>query len=150
MYSLQSSVILHIPARIQDNPMQQSIAHITVVVNNYDDAIAFYTEKLNFDLVEDTPLSDSKRWVLIAPKGSTGTKLLLAQASNEQQRLAVGNQTGGRVGFFLQTDNFDRDFAQMKANGVNFIREPTVQEYGKVAVFEDLYTNQWDLIEYYV
>jgi len=130
--------------------MQQSIAHITVVVTNYDDAIAFYTQKLNFDLIEDTPLGDNKRWVLVAPKGSTGTKLLLAQASDEQQRLAVGNQTGGRVGFFLQTDDFDRDFANMKACGINFIREPTVQEYGKVAVFEDLYTNQWDLIEYYV
>lgn len=130
--------------------MKQTIAHIAIVVNDYDDAIAFYTEKLNFELIEDTPLSDTKRWVLIAPKGSTGTKLLLAKASNEQQQQAIGNQTGGRVGFFLQTDNFDRDFEQMKARGVKFSREPTVQEYGKVAVFEDLYTNQWDLIEYYV
>lgn len=129
--------------------MQQSIAQVTIVVSDYDEAIAFYTQKLNFELIEDTPLG-GKRWVLVAPAGSTGCKILLAQASTEQQRLAIGNQTGGRVGFFLQTDNIDRDFLQMRDNGVIFTRQPTVQEYGKVAVFEDLYTNQWDLIEYYV
>ncbi|GAB3782442.1 VOC family protein [Spirosoma horti] len=127
--------------------MKQRIPHITLVVDNYDDAIAFYTQKLNFTLVEDTPLSETKRWVRIAPPGSTDVCLLLAQASNEEQKSRVGNQTGGRVFLFLYTDDFWRDYNSMLANNVTFVRPPSEEEYGTVAVFEDLYGNLWDLIE---
>jgi catechol 2,3-dioxygenase-like lactoylglutathione lyase family enzyme len=127
--------------------MKQSIAHITLVVDDYDEAIAFYTQRLNFILVEDTVLSEMKRWVLIAPPGPDGCKLLLAKAASEEQKSRVGNQTGGRVGFFLYTDNFKRDYQSLQDNKVEIIR-PAVQEpYGTIAVFADLYGNLWDLIE---
>ncbi|MEM7762543.1 MAG: VOC family protein [Pseudomonadota bacterium] len=127
---------------------QQSIALLALVVGDYDEAIAFYTEKLDFTLLEDTyqPEQD-KRWVIVAPPGSNGTNLLLARASNDAQTAAIGNQTGGRVFLFLHTDDFWRDYEQMTARGVRFVREPAVEPYGTVAVFEDLYGNQWDLIQ---
>lgn len=127
--------------------MQQHIANIALVVKDYDEAIAFYTEKLNFRLIEDTPLTPTKRWVLIAPPGTNECRLLLAKAKNEQQLNAVGNQTGGRVFLFLFTDDFWRDYKTMTAKGIKFIREPEEQPYGIVSVFEDLYGNLWDFIE---
>jgi catechol 2,3-dioxygenase-like lactoylglutathione lyase family enzyme len=127
--------------------MKQHIAHIALVVKDYDEAIAFYTQKLHFSLLEDTKLSETKRWVMVAPPGATECCLLLAQAANEKQVASVGNQTGGRVFLFLHTDDFDRDYADMIQNGIVFVREPVVEEYGKVAVFADLYGNLWDLIE---
>lgn len=127
--------------------MPQYIAHITLVVNDYDEAIEFYTKKLDFTLLEDTPLSESKRWVLIAPKSSTGCNLLLAKAATEEQKKYVGNQTGGRVFLFLYTDDFWRDYHQLMARQVRFIRPPQKEVYGTVAVFEDLYGNLWDLLE---
>ncbi len=127
--------------------MKQSIAHIALVVEDYDKAIDFYTKKLHFVLMEDTELSSTKRWVIVSPKGSSGCSLLLAKASNAEQQTRIGNQTGGRVFLFLHTDNFDRDFAEMKGNGIEFVREPAIESYGKVAVFKDLYGNMWDLIE---
>ncbi len=127
--------------------MNQKIAHASLLVNDYDEAIQFYTEILNFDLIEDTALNEDKRWVLIAPKNSKGFSLLLAKASNDLQRTRIGNQTGGRVFLFLNTDNIKRDFETYKTNGVKFIREPKSESYGTVAVFEDLYGNLWDLIE---
>jgi len=127
--------------------MKQRIAHIALVVKDYDEAIKFYTEKLHFALVEDTALSSTKRWVLIAPKGSNECQLLLAKAANEEQLSRVGDQTGGRVFLFLYTDNFRADYEMMVKEGVEFIREPKVETYGTVAVFKDLYGNLWDLIE---
>lgn len=131
--------------------MPQTIAHITLVVRDYDEAIAFFTAILNFDLIEDTPSKDRqgryKRWVLIAPPGSSGTQVLLAKASNEVEASRLGNQTGGRVFLFLHTDNFWRDYEAMKAKGVKFVRDPREEEYGTVAVFEDLYGNRWDLLQ---
>lgn len=127
--------------------MYQRIAHIALVVNDYDEAIDFYTQKLDFQLLEDTRLSDSKRWVMVAPKGAKECSLLLAKAANDSQKSSVGNQTGGRVGFFLFTDDFWRDYEKLKNRDIKFIREPQDFEYGKVAVFEDLYGNLWDLIE---
>ena len=127
--------------------MQQSIIHISLVVADYDEAIQFYTNKLGFTLVEDTALSETKRWVLVAPPGSNGCQLLLAQAANEEQKSRIGNQTGGRVFLFLQTDDLKRDHADYKSKGVKFVREPEDQPWGTVAVFEDLYGNLWDLIE---
>ena len=129
--------------------MLQSIVHVALVVRDYDEAIEFYTKKLHFTLVEDTyqPLQD-KRWVLVSPPGSNGTTLLLAKASKKTQESFIGNQTGGRVFLFLSTDDFDRDYNEMKALGINFIREPKDADYGTVAVFEDLYGNKWDLIQY--
>ena len=127
--------------------MKQRIAHLTLVVDDYDDAIKFYTEKLRFTLIEDTVLSDTKRWVRVAPPGSTDCGLLLAKAANDEQRSRVGNQTGGRVFLFLYTDDLWRDYENMVANGINFIRKPTKEVYGTVAVFEDLYGNLWDFIE---
>jgi len=127
--------------------MQQQIAQIALVVKNYDEAIAFYCNKLHFTLVEDTRLSETKRWVLVSPPGSSGTKLLLAQAANEEQLSRVGNQTGGRVFLFLFTDDFDRDFNNLQENKILIIRGPVEEPYGKVAVFEDLYGNLWDLIQ---
>jgi catechol 2,3-dioxygenase-like lactoylglutathione lyase family enzyme len=127
--------------------MNQRLAHITLVVDDYDEAIKFYTEKLNFRLVEDTVLSETKRWVLVAPTGSGECGLLLAKASNEEQKSRIGNQTGGRVFLFLNTDNFKRDYDNLIAKGVTIVRAPSVEEYGTVAVFADLYGNLWDLIE---
>jgi catechol 2,3-dioxygenase-like lactoylglutathione lyase family enzyme len=127
--------------------MNQRLAHITLVVDDYDEAIKFYTEKLNFRLVEDTVLSETKRWVLIAPAGSGECGLLLAKAVNDGQRSRIGNQTGGRVFLFLNTDNFKRDYDNLIAKGVTIVRAPSVEEYGTVAVFADLYGNLWDLIE---
>ncbi|MFM6924318.1 MAG: VOC family protein [Ferruginibacter sp.] len=127
--------------------MSQHIAHIALVVNNYDEAIAFYTQKLNFILVEDTKLSETKRWVLVKPKGVGQCCLLLAQAATEEQKTRVGNQTGGRVFLFLYTDDFSRDYHNMLEQKINFVRPPVKEVYGTVAVFEDLYGNLWDLIE---
>jgi catechol 2,3-dioxygenase-like lactoylglutathione lyase family enzyme len=128
--------------------MKQSIAHVALVVDDYDEAIKFYTEKLDFTLVEDTAQSETKRWVLVAPKGAGECCLLLAKGVGEEQRSRVGNQTGGRVFLFLKTDDFWRDYKNMRARGVSFVREPKEEEYGTVAVFADLYGNLWDLIEY--
>ncbi len=127
--------------------MKHSIAHVALVVNDYDEAIKFYTEKLNFTLVEDTVLSDTKRWVLVKPANSDGCALLLAKAATAEQKSRVGNQTGGRVFLFLLTDDFWRDYHKMIAKGIRFIREPAMEEYGIVSVFEDLYGNLWDFIE---
>jgi catechol 2,3-dioxygenase-like lactoylglutathione lyase family enzyme len=127
--------------------MYQRIAHIALLVDDYDDAIEFYTQKIDFQVLEDTKLSEEKRWVMIAPKGAKECSLLLAKAANERQRRSIGNQTGGRVGFFLFTDDFWRDYDKMKARQINFVRPPETFEYGTVAVFEDLYGNMWDLIE---
>jgi catechol 2,3-dioxygenase-like lactoylglutathione lyase family enzyme len=129
--------------------MVQSIAHIALVVKDYDEAIAFYTKKLNFSLVEDTyqPEQD-KRWVVVSPPGSIGTTLLLARASKPEQELFIGNQAGGRVFLFLSTDDFWRDYHEMVARGIEFVREPKEQSYGTVAVFKDLYGNLWDLVEF--
>ena len=128
--------------------MKQSIVHIALVVRDYDEAIAFYTQKLNFKLLEDTyqPEQD-KRWVVVAPPNSNGVTLLLAKASKPEQEAFIGDQTGGRVFLFLNTDDFWRDYEDMIAKGIKFIREPKKQEYGTVAVFEDLYGNLWDLLE---
>jgi catechol 2,3-dioxygenase-like lactoylglutathione lyase family enzyme len=127
--------------------MKQSLVNIALVVNDYDEAIKFYTEKLNFTLIEDTPLTESKRWVVIAPPGSDGCRLLLARAVNDEQRSRVGNQTGGRVFLFLHTDDFQRDFKNLQTSGVKIVRGPIVESFGTVAVFEDLYGNLWDLVE---
>ena len=128
--------------------MKQSIAHIALVVKDYDEAIKFYTEKLNFTLLEDTAQSETKRWVKVAPKGAEECCLLLAKAVGEEQNSRIGNQTGGRVFLFLQTDDFWRDYENMRLQNINFIREPKTEEYGTVAVFEDLYGNLWDLVEF--
>ena len=128
--------------------MKQHIAHLALVVADYDEAIAFYTQKLHFDLLEDTRLSDTKRWVRVAPKRAFDCALLLAKAANEEQQSRVGNQTGGRVFLFLSTDNFWRDYQLYLDNGVKFVRQPVEEPYGTVAVFEDLYGNLWDLIEH--
>jgi catechol 2,3-dioxygenase-like lactoylglutathione lyase family enzyme len=127
--------------------MQKLIMHVALVVREYDEAIEFFCGKLHFTLVEDSyqPAQD-KRWVVVRPPGSHGTNLLLARASTAEQRAAVGNQTGGRVFLFLQTDDFWRDYHEMRAAGVRFVREPKTESYGTVTVFEDLYGNLWDLI----
>lgn len=127
--------------------MKQHIAHIALVVDDYDKAIEFYTQKLHFDLIEDTILSDTKRWVLVAPKGFQECRLLLAKAASASQLSSVGNQTGGRVFLFLYTDNFSRDFENLQKQNIKIIRQPITESYGTVAVFEDLYGNLWDLIE---
>jgi len=126
--------------------LKQYLAHIALVVDDYDDAIRFYTEKLNFTLLEDSKLSETKRWVLVAPPGSTECSLLLAKGAGDEQRGRIGNQTGGRVFLFLKTDDFWRDFNSMMEKGIEFVREPKVESYGTVAVFKDLYGNLWDLI----
>lgn len=126
--------------------MQQRIALMTLVVNDYDEAIAFYTQKLNFTLVEDTRLTETKRWVRVAPAGSNEVCLLLAKADGEEQRSRVGNQTGGRVFLFLTSDDFWRDHRRMTQNGIVFVREPVKEAWGTVAVFKDLYGNLWDFI----
>jgi catechol 2,3-dioxygenase-like lactoylglutathione lyase family enzyme len=127
--------------------MKQFIAHVALVVKDYDEAIEFYTGKLGFSLLEDTVLSETKRWVLVKPPGSGECALLLAKAANPEQVFAVGNQTGGRVFLFLFTDNFNRDYQAMLEKGIHFVRPPAKEEYGTVAVFEDLYGTLWDLIE---
>lgn len=127
--------------------MNQRLVHLALVVDDYDEAIQFYTEKLNFVLLEDTALSETKRWVRVAPPGEGGCALLLAKAEGEEQRSRVGNQAGGRVFLFMHTDDFWRDYRAMTANGVQFVRQPSEEVYGTVAVFEDLYGNLWDLIE---
>jgi catechol 2,3-dioxygenase-like lactoylglutathione lyase family enzyme len=127
--------------------MNIRIAHITLLVDDYDKAIDFFTRKLNFKLVEDTKLSDEKRWVLVMPQGSENCCLLLAKASNDEQKRSIGHQSGGRVFLFLQTDNFKRDYQNLIDNGIKIVREPKYEDYGTVVVFEDLYGNLWDLIE---
>lgn len=127
--------------------MAQRIAHVALVVKEYDEAIAFYTQKLNFELLEDTRLSAEKRWVMVAPKGAGGCCLLLAKAANEQQAATIGNQTGGRVFLFLFTDDVQADYETLKSKGVTFTRQPQQFDYGTAAVFEDLYGNLWDLIQ---
>ncbi len=127
--------------------MKQHLKHIAIIVDDYDIAINFYTQKLNFDLIEDTTLSESKRWVLVRPKSSKECSLLLAKGVNEKQKSSIGNQTGGRVFLFLNTDNFERDYQNLIDNNIKIVREPKVEKYGKVAVFEDIYGNLWDLIE---
>lgn len=127
--------------------VDQYIAHIALVVRDYDEAIAFYTNKLGFTLVEDRRLSDTKRWVLVAPPGPGHCALLLARAANEEQATRIGNQAGGRVFLFLYTDDFARDYQRYRAAGVIFVRAPVTEPYGTVAVFEDLYGNRWDLLQ---
>ena len=129
--------------------MIQSIVYIALVVKDYDDAIEFYTKKLNFTLIEDTYQAEQdKRWVVVAPPGSSGTTILLARASNSNQENFIGNQSGGRVFLFLGTDDFWRDYNEMVEKNIEFVREPSVESYGTVAVFKDLYGNLWDLIEF--
>lgn len=127
--------------------MKQTIAHIALLVNDYDEAIEFYTQKLNFILVENTLPGEGKRWVLVAPPGSPGCNLLLAKAANEEQNIRVGNQVGGRVFLFLNTDNFERDYQNLLNQGITIVQKPVKETYGTVAVFADLYGNLWDLIE---
>jgi catechol 2,3-dioxygenase-like lactoylglutathione lyase family enzyme len=127
--------------------VDQAISRVSLVVKDYDEAIAFFTEKLRFRLVEDRYIpAQDKRWVVVSPPGSSGTTMVLARASSDAQRTAIGNQTGGRVAFFLSTDDFWRDYNAMAANGIEFTREPTTEDYGTVAVFKDLYGNLWDLV----
>ena len=128
--------------------MNQSILHVALVVKDYDEAIEFYCNKLKFTLVDDTYQAEQdKRWVVVTPSGGNGTNLLLARASTAEQEQFIGNQSGGRVFLFLQTDDFWRDYATMLDNGVKFVREPKDEDYGTVAVFEDLYGNLWDLFQ---
>ena len=126
--------------------MNQRLAHIALVVHDYDEAIKFYTQKLHFDLIEDTMLSETKRWVIVKPKGKNGCSLLLAKAANEEQRNRVGNQTGGRVFLFLHTDDFKRDYQNLLDNKIEIVRQPQKEVYGTVTVFKDLYGNLWDMI----
>ncbi len=126
--------------------MNQSLTQFALLVDDYDEAIAYYTDKLGFELLEDTKLSETKRWVVIKPKGSAGADILLAKAANEIQKTRVGNQTGGRVFLFLHTDDFKRDYENYTAKGVKFVRPIVEESYGTVSVFEDLYGNLWDLI----
>ncbi|HEX3915979.1 MAG TPA: VOC family protein [Caulobacteraceae bacterium] len=126
--------------------MPQLLALTTIVVRDYDEAVAFYRDKIGFELVEDTPLGAGKRWVVVRPRGAAGG-VLLAQGVGQRQTARIGDQTGGRVGFFLHTDDFERDYAAMTARGVRFVREPRREPYGVVAVWEDLYGNLWDLLQ---
>lgn len=128
--------------------MKQQIVHIALVVDDYDVAIKFYTQKLNFNLVEDKPQSETKRWVLVAPKGSEECCLLLVKGVGDEQKSRIGNQTGGRVFLFLKTDDFWRDYTSFLEKDIKFVREPRTEEYGTVAVFADLYSNLWDLVEF--
>ena len=128
--------------------MKQSIIHIALIVRDYDEAIKFYTEKLKFELLEDTYQTDQqKRWVVVSPPGSTGVTLLLAKATSPEQEALIGNQSGGRVFLFLNSDDFWRDYKDLNSKGIKFIREPKEEPYGTVAVFEDLYGNLWDLLQ---
>lgn len=128
--------------------MNRRIAHVSLVVRDYDEAIQWFTRCLGFELIEDTDQGNGKRWVIVGPAGRQGMTLLLARAASPEQARAVGNQTGGRVFLFLETDDFDRDHAAMKAAGVTFTEEPRREPYGKVAVFKDVCGNKWDLIQY--
>jgi catechol 2,3-dioxygenase-like lactoylglutathione lyase family enzyme len=127
--------------------MKQTLGHVALVVRDYEEALDFFTRTLNFKVIEDTHLSEDKRWVLVSPPGSQGTSLLLARAATPEQVSHIGNQTGGRVFLFLHTDDFWRDYREMVARKVKFVRKPSEEAYGTVAVFEDLYGNQWDLLE---
>ena len=127
--------------------MKRTIAQLSLVVRDYDEAIDFYVNKLAFTLIEDTPLSDTKRWIVVAPSPASGCKLLLAKASGDEQLSRVGNQTGGRVFLFLHTDDISREILLLKEKGVKIVRPPSTEVYGTVAVFEDLYGNLWDLIQ---
>lgn len=127
--------------------MTQRLAHVALLVRDYDEALAFFTQALGFDLIEDTDLGGGKRWVLVRPPGAVETALLLARAATPEQEAAVGNQAGGRVFLFLHTDDFARDHARMRTHGVRFIEEPRDEAYGTVAVFLDLYGNRWDLLQ---
>jgi catechol 2,3-dioxygenase-like lactoylglutathione lyase family enzyme len=128
--------------------MNQKLVHVSIVVDDYDEAIEFYTQKLQFELIADTKLTETKRWVLVKPKGRGDCAILLAKADGDIQKKYVGNQTGGRVFLFLSTDDFDRDFANLKKKSIKILREPSEESYGRVTVFEDLYGNKWDLIEH--
>ena len=128
--------------------MRQHLTHVALVVRDYDEALAWYTERLGFRVLEDTRLSETKRWVLVAPPGARETALLLARAATPEQEAAVGRQSGGRVFLFLQTDDFWRDYDAYRGRGVTFVRPPSEEPYGTVAVFEDLYGNRWDLLQY--
>ncbi len=136
-------------ASLGDKRLKQSIVHIALVVREYDEAIDFFTRKLDFRLVEDTYQAEQdRRWVLIAPPGSANPMLLLAKATTAEQEAAVGNQTGGRVFLFLSTDDFWRDYRRMVERGISFVRDPKVESYGTVVVFKDLYGNLWDLVQW--
>jgi len=126
--------------------MTQTLAQVTLVVREYDEAIAFFTHQLGFDLLEDSTLSDGKRWVVVGPHGSPNLRLLLARASTPDEIRSIGNQTGGRVFLFLHTDNFWNDYRNMQSRGVNFLETPREESYGTVAIFEDLYGNKWDFL----
>ena len=125
----------------------RSLAQVTFVIDDYDRAIEWFTAVLDFDLVEDTTISEKKRWVVVRPKGGTGAALLLAKAANPQQLASIGNQTGGRVGFFLKTEDFEKDFADLTEKGVHFLEKPRMETYAKVAVFQDPWGNKWDLLQ---
>ena len=127
--------------------MNQQLAHITILVDDYDKAISFYTKQLHFDLIEDTSLSDSKRWVLVRPKGTGTSSILLAKATTEEQVKSIGNQTGGRVFLFLYTDDITRDYQNLLQHQITIVEEPSVKEHGTVLVFADCYGNKWDLIQ---
>lgn len=127
--------------------MPQFLSALSLVVDDYDTAIDFYTRKLGFDLIEDAHVGGDKRWVLVAPPGANETRILLAEAANEEQRKSIGNQTGGRVFLFLQTDSFWHDYQKMKEAGVTFCETPREEPYGTVVVFQDLYGNRWDLLQ---
>lgn len=127
--------------------MTEIIACVTLVVRDYDEAVQYFTHALGFQLLEDSPLGGGKRWVVVAPEGATGTRILLAHASTPEQERCIGNQTGGRVGFFLHTDDFASAYESMRERGVKFVEAPRIEPYGTVAVFADLYGNRWDLVE---
>ena len=128
--------------------LDRKLVHVSLLVNDYDEAIRFYVEKLDFEVIEDTKLDENKRWVLVKPRGSGSCCLLLAKAQGEKQRSCIGNQSGGRVFLFLETDDFARDYQNLIKQGIRIAREPSDEAYGRVAVFEDLYGNRWDLIQY--
>ena len=132
-----------------DEPMKQHLLHVSLVVPEYDEGIKFYVDTLEFELLEDTDLGNGKRWVVIAPRGSTEATILLAKAVTDEQKSRIGNQTGGRVFLFLHTDDFDRDFEHMQRKGVTFMEEPRSEDYGKVVVFQDPFGNKWDLLHTY-
>ena len=146
--TVEDGLNLYFTKELCGGSVKQNIAHIALVVRDYDEAVSFYTEKLGFRLLEDTPQSETKRWVLVAPPGSTECSLLLAKGVGEEQSSRIGNQTGGRVFLFLRTDDFQRDYENLRARGVEFVREPKTEAYGTVAVFADLYGNLWDLVEF--
>ncbi|WP_103071949.1 VOC family protein [Aquimarina sediminis] len=127
--------------------MKRKIGSVALVVRDYDEAIRFYVDKLNFELIEDIQLDNNKRWVLIAPNNQAETNILLAKAANSKQEKSIGNQTGGRVFLFLHTDDFWKDYNDMKSKGISFLEQPREEPYGTVVVFEDLYGNKWDLLE---